>query len=60
MAHTHSVLDRPAFAAGRIDLHAEDQVTYWTEALGVSEEELRRTIADVGDDLDAVTERHPL
>ena len=47
-------------SADRIDLQADDQVAYWTQTLGVSEEELRRTIAEVGDGLDAVTERHPL
>lgn len=56
MAH----VDSPTRVSGRIDLHAEDEVAYWTDTLGISEEELRRTIADVGDDLEAVCERHPL
>lgn len=43
----------------RIDICNEGHVAYWTECLGISEEQLRRTIAEVGDAVDAVCERHP-
>lgn len=46
--------------ADRIDITEDRDVAYWTETLGVSEEELRRTVADVGDAVEAVCERHPL
>ena len=50
----------PTLHADRIDLTEDGDVAYWTDALGVSEEELRRTVADVGDAVEAVCERHPL
>lgn len=43
----------------RIDICHEDDVAYWTDTLGITEEQLRRTIAEVGDTVDAVCERHP-
>ena len=46
--------------ADRIDISEDRDVAFWTETLGVSEEELRRTVADVGDAVDAVCERHPM
>ena len=55
MAHAEAL-----HLADRIDLRAEDDVAYWTQTLQISEEELRRTIADVGDAVDAVCERHPI
>lgn len=44
----------------RIDLTEDGEVAYWTETLGVSEEELRRTVAEVGDAVEAVCDRHPM
>jgi hypothetical protein len=55
MAHA----DAAPHLADRIDLRADEEVHYWTQTLHISEEELRRTIADVGDDVEAVCERHP-
>lgn len=43
----------------RIDICHDAEVSYWTDTLGISEEQLRRTIAEVGDTIDAVCERHP-
>lgn len=38
----------------RISLFEQHEVTYWTKALGVSEEELRRIVGKVGNSADAV------
>ena len=52
-------LQNPHPHADHIDVRTDDDVAYWTQSLGVSEEELRRTVAEVGDEVDAVTDRHP-
>lgn len=40
----------------RISLSEQHEVTYWTKALGVSEEELRRVVGKVGNSAAAVKE----
>jgi hypothetical protein len=40
----------------RINVHEEWEVRYWTEALGVSRQELERAVAAVGVSADAVRE----
>jgi hypothetical protein len=47
----HSGLDR-----SRVDLSRPDEVAYWTERLGIDEVELRRAVADVGDETQALRE----
>ena len=37
-----------------INLTDEQDVQYWTSALGIPEEELRRVVAEVGDNAEAV------
>jgi len=39
---------------GRINVNQPHEVAYWTKALGVTEEELRKAVAAVGDRSDAV------
>lgn len=41
----------------RISLTEAHEVRYWTEALGVSEEELRRLVGEAGHQADAVRAR---
>jgi hypothetical protein len=38
----------------RISLAEEHEVRYWTKTLGVSQEELERTVRSVGNSVDAV------
>ena len=38
----------------RISLNEDYEVQYWTKTLGVSREELERTVRSVGDSVDAV------
>lgn len=52
-------LQNPHPHADHIDVRQDEDVAYWTQTLGVSEEELRRTVAEVGDAVDAVIDRHP-
>jgi hypothetical protein len=40
----------------RINIHEEHEVRYWTEALGVSREELERAVGQVGVSASAVRE----
>ena len=40
----------------RINVHEEHEVRYWTEALGVSREQLEKAVADVGVSANAVRE----
>lgn len=40
----------------RINLSEEHEVHYWTGALGVPEDELRRLVAEAGDSAEAVRE----
>jgi hypothetical protein len=40
----------------RINVHEEWEVRYWTEALGVSREELEKAVAAVGVSADKVRE----
>lgn len=40
----------------QIDLSDDDDVSYWTEKLGVSRERLERTISIVGTNAEAVAE----
>ncbi len=40
----------------RINMHEEHEVHYWTEALGVTREELQRAIDQVGVSASAVRE----
>lgn len=41
----------------RISLNEPHEVRYWTMALGIGEDELRRLVADVGNSADAVRAR---
>lgn len=41
----------------RINLTQPHEVAYWTKALGVNEELLRKVVAEVGDRVTAVKER---
>ena len=41
----------------QIDLSQPQEVAYWTKALGINEELLRRVVAEVGDRVDAVLQR---
>ena len=41
----------------QIDLSEPHEVAYWTKALGINEELLRRVVAEVGDRVDAVLQR---
>ena len=38
----------------RINLHEQHEVKYWTEALGVSKEELERAVKQAGNSAEAV------
>jgi hypothetical protein len=40
----------------RIDLHDRNEVRHWTQSLGVSEEELKRAVAQVGTSAQKVRE----
>jgi hypothetical protein len=40
----------------RINVHEEHEVRYWTEALGVSREQLEKAVAQVGVSASAVRE----
>jgi hypothetical protein len=40
----------------RINVHEEWEVRHWTEALGVSREELEQAVSEVGVSADAVRE----
>jgi len=46
--------DRGAQDCSRINLHEDHEVRYWTEALGVSREELERAVKAAGSSADAV------
>ena len=46
--------NRGAQDRARINLNEEHEVRYWTDALGVPEEELRRLVAEVGNSAEAV------
>lgn len=46
--------DRGAQDRARINLHEKYEVQYWTEALGVSEEELQQAVKQAGNSADAV------
>ena len=41
----------------RINIHEEWEVRHWTEALGVTREELEKAVAEVGVSAEAVRER---
>ena len=41
----------------RINLSQPHDVAYWTKALGINEELLRKVVAEVGDRVDAVRQR---
>ena len=45
---------RGAQDRARISMSEEQEVRYWTKALGVSKEELAETISKVGNSVDAV------
>jgi len=40
----------------RINMHEEHEVRYWTEALGVSKEQLQAAVDKVGNSAEAVRE----
>ena len=40
----------------RVDLNRPDEVAYWTQRLEVDEADLRRAVADVGDEAQALRE----
>ena len=44
-------------ASARIDLTDPHEIAYWTKALGVNEELLRKIVAVVGDRADVVRKR---
>lgn len=46
--------NRGAQDRSRINLNEEHEVRYWTGALGVPEEELRRLVAEAGNSAEAV------
>jgi hypothetical protein len=46
--------NRGAPDRNRISLEEEHEVRYWTKALGVSREELERTVRSVGHSIEAV------
>lgn len=46
--------NRGAQDRARINLSEEHEVRYWTGALGVSEDELRLLVGEVGDQAEAV------
>lgn len=46
--------NRGAQDRSRISLTEDHEVRYWTEALGVSAEELKRLVGEVGNSADAV------
>lgn len=46
--------DRGAQDRARINVNEDHEVRYWTQALGVSEEQLRKAVAAVGVSADAV------
>lgn len=48
--------NRGAQDRARIALGEEHEVAYWTKALGVTEEELKRAVDAVGNGADAVRE----
>jgi hypothetical protein len=56
----HRMADFDALAASqagtRIDVNEQQEVEAWTRALGVTEEALRKAVAAVGDEADAVRE----
>ena len=47
---------RGAQDRSRINVNQEHEVRYWTKALGVSEDELRRAVGEVGVAADKVRE----
>jgi hypothetical protein len=49
-----SLVNRGPRDLTRINLSDEQEVGYWTTALSVEEEELRRLVAEVGDQPEAV------
>ncbi len=48
--------NRGAQDRSRINVHEEWEVRHWTEALGVSKEELERAVKAVGPSVNAVRE----
>lgn len=48
--------DRGPQDRARINVHEDWEVRYWTEALGVSKEELERAVEQVGPSAKAVRE----
>ncbi|MGJ7506526.1 DUF3606 domain-containing protein [Variovorax sp. GT1P44] len=38
----------------RINVNENQEITEWTQSLGVTEEQLRKAVAEVGDQADAV------
>ena len=48
--------DRGQQDRSRINVHEEWEVRHWTEALGVSREQLERAVRDVGPSVSAVPE----
>jgi hypothetical protein len=41
----------------RIDVHQSHELRYWSQKFGVTEDELRKAVADVGPMADAVEKR---
>lgn len=46
--------NRTAQDRSRINLNEDHEVRYWTTALGVPEDELRRLVAEAGNSVEAV------
>ena len=53
---TDSTTQRGAQDRSRINTSQEHEVRYWTQALGVSEEELKQAVQAVGNSADKVRE----
>ncbi|MDM0078486.1 DUF3606 domain-containing protein [Variovorax sp. J2P1-59] len=48
--------NRGAQDRGRININESHEVRYWTQRLGVTEEDLRKAVAEVGVSVDRVAE----
>ncbi|WP_084615718.1 DUF3606 domain-containing protein [Solimonas flava] len=44
----------PSSESRRIDLQKQDELRYWTQTLGVSEERLKQVVEHIGPSLQAV------
>lgn len=49
-----NAVDEQSQGGKDINLNADEEVSYWTRTLGISELDLRKAIAEVGSDANAV------